>query len=203
LSGAQLRLIWNSLGITQPRFCSVAHTIGIRGAKHNTDGDGRITERVVHKDLNDLKKGKPMNKRTNLIGVLAVAAVLALTLSLTLTASTNDDKKPDFTIGKKGNIHFNVPVKVGENLLQPGMYEIQHAVEGGDHYITFKQVGMPAGYRHSNTPVANEAAARIKCKVQPVDKKLSTTKITLRTNAAGEKEVAEVQVAGEAFKHIF
>jgi hypothetical protein len=144
-----------------------------------------------------------MNKRTKLIGVLASAAVLALTLSRAVTASTNDDKKPDFTIGKKGDIHFNVPVRVGDTLLQPGMYEIQHAVEGGDHFITFKQVGMPAGYRHGNTPVAKEAAARIKCKVEPVDKTLRNTKITLRTNVAGEKEVAEVQVAGEAFKHIF
>jgi hypothetical protein len=126
-----------------------------------------------------------------------------LALTLTLTASANDDKKPDFTIGKKGDIHFNVAVRVGDTLLQPGMYEIQHAVEGGDHFITFKQVGMPAGYRHSNTPVAKKAAARIKYTVEPVDKKVNTTKTTLRTNAAGEKEVAEVQVAGEGFKHIF
>jgi hypothetical protein len=31
---------------------------------------------------------------------------------------------------------------------------------------------------------------------------MSNTKITLRTNAAGEKEVAEIQVAGERFKHL-
>ena len=31
---------------------------------------------------------------------------------------------------------------------------------------------------------------------------MNNTKITLRTNAAGEKEIAEVQVAGEAYKHL-
>jgi hypothetical protein len=135
--------------------------------------------------------------------ITTAAAAILLVLTFSSAASAGDDKKPDFTIGKKGTIHFNVPVKVGAELLQPGMYEIQHAVEGGDHFITFKEVTMPAGYRHGNTPVAKETSARIKCRVEPVDKKVRNTKITLRTNAAGEKEVAEVQVAAEAFKHVF
>src|SRR5215813_1873300 len=144
-----------------------------------------------------------MNTRSKTTTLIASAAVLLLALTFSVAASASDDKKPDFTVGKKGVIHFNVPVKAGNTLLEPGMYQIQHAVEGGDHFVTFKQVGMPAGYRHGNTPVAKEAAARIKCRVEPVDSKARTTKITLRTNAAGEKEVAEVQVSGEAFKHIF
>ena len=73
--------------------------------------------------------------------------------------------------------------------------------KGGDHIIVFKEMAMPAGYKMGNTPVGKEVA-RIKCKVEPVTKKVSNTKITLRTNAAGEKEIAEVQVAGEAFKHL-
>ena len=60
---------------------------------------------------------------------------------------------------------------------------------------------MAAGYRMGNTPVGKEAA-RVKCRVEPVTKKVSSTKITLRTNDKGEKEIAAVQVAGEAFKHL-
>jgi hypothetical protein len=142
-----------------------------------------------------------MYTRTKLMMTIAAAAVL-LVLTFSVAASA-DDKNPDFTIGKKGTIHFNVPVKVGATLLQPGMYQIQHAVEGGDHFISFKEVTMPAGYRHGNIPVAKEAAARIKCRIEAVNKAVNRTKITLRTNAAGEKEVTEVQVAGEAFKHVF
>jgi hypothetical protein len=82
------------------------------------------------------------------------------------------------------------------------MYQVQHVVEGSDHIIIFNKMEMPAAYRHGNTPVAKEPAARIKCKIEPVDKKVNNTKITLRTNAAGEKEVAEVQVPGEAFRHV-
>ena len=74
-------------------------------------------------------------------------------------------------------------------------------MEGSDHVVIFKEVGMQAGYKHGNTPVGKEVA-RVNCKVEPVTKSVNNTKITLRTNAAGEKEVAEVQVAGEKFKHL-
>src|SRR5574341_1144762 len=103
--------------------------------------------------------------------------------------------------GKKGELHFTTQVKAGASVLKPGMYQVQHVEEGGEHVIIFKEMSMPAGYRMGNTPVGKEVA-RVKCKVEPVAKKVSNTKITLRTNAAGEKEIAEVQVAGEAFKHL-
>src|SRR5919109_958016 len=75
----------------------------------------------------------------------------------------------DFTIGKKGEVHFNIAVKAGGVVLQPGMYQVQHLIEGSDHIVIFKEMEMPAGYRHSNTPVSKEAATRIKCKVEAVD----------------------------------
>ena len=107
----------------------------------------------------------------------------------------------DVIIGKKGQVHFDAQVKAGDTVLKPGMYQVQHVMEGSDHVIVFNEVGMQAGYKMGNTPLGKEVA-RIKCKVEPVTKKVSNTKITLRTNAAGEKEIAEVQVAGEAFKHL-
>ena len=135
-----------------------------------------------------------------MIRITAAAALFVLAVGF--NASAQDKKAADFTIGKKGEVHFNVPVKAGSTVLTPGMYQVQHSVEGTDHFVAFKEMEMPAGYRHSNTPVAKEATARIKCKVEPAAK-VSNTKITLRTNAAGEKEIADVQVAGEAFKHLF
>jgi hypothetical protein len=134
----------------------------------------------------------------------ATAAAVALGLVLNLPTASAQEKKatPDFTVGNKGSIHLNVKVKAGSVVLEPGMYQLQHAVEAGEHFIAFKPVSMPAGYRHGNTQVAKEASARIKCTVAPLDKKASKTALTLRTNAAGEKEVAEVQVAGESFKHV-
>jgi hypothetical protein len=139
-----------------------------------------------------------MNKNiSKMIGITAAVALLVLAVGVVNAAAQ------DFTIGKKGEVHFNVPVKAGNAMLKPGMYQVQHVVEGSDHIVIFKEMEMPAGYRHGNTPVSSEPAARVKCQVVPADKKVSNTAIVLRTNAAGEKEIAEVQVAGEAFKHLF
>ena len=142
-----------------------------------------------------------------MIKTLAAGALLILAaalLSLPALAQDHQGMKmsgKDVIIGKKGEVHFTSQVKAGDATLKPGMYQVQHVMEGSDHVIIFKEMGMAAGYKMGNTPTGKEVA-RIKCKVEPVTKKVSNTKITLRTNAAGEKEIAEVQVAGEAFKHL-
>ena len=141
-----------------------------------------------------------MNTQRSIATIAAVALGLALNIP---TASAQAKKTTaDYTVGNKGEIHLNVKVRAGAAVLEPGMYQLQHAVESGEHFISFKPVAMPAGYRHGNTEVAKEAAARIKCTVEPLDKKAGRTALKLRTNAAGEKEVAEVQIAGESFKHV-
>src|SRR5215510_10447588 len=142
------------------------------------------------------------------IQTMATAALLVLAVgSLDLPVLAQDHQAhlagpgKDLTIGKKGEVRFAAQVKAGDAVLKPGMYQAQHVVEGNDHMIIFKEMDMPAGYKMGNTPVGKEVA-RIKCKVEPVAKKVGNTKITLRTNSAGEKEIAEVQVAGESFKHL-
>jgi hypothetical protein len=151
----------------------------------------------------------------NPIAFMIVLAFLTGILSLPIFASgytetqTQDEHKKhhenpsgkDVLIGKKGVFHFTAVVKVGNVALQPGMYQVQHLEEGSDHVLVFKEVGMQAGYRHGNTPVGKEVA-RVKCTVEPVSKKVSNTKLTLRTSTKGEREVAEVEVGGELFKHI-
>ncbi len=142
-----------------------------------------------------------ITKTTRIIAVMTLLTLAVVAFNLPASAQDKGKAAEDFTIGKKGEAHFHVQVKVGDATLKPGMYQAQHVEEGGSHVIIFKEMSMPAGYKMGNTPVGKEVA-RIKRKVEPVAKKASNTKITLRTNAAGEKEIAEVQIAGEAFKHL-
>jgi hypothetical protein len=148
---------------------------------------------------------KTMAETVKTLAAGALLMLAAATLSLSALAQDNQGRLKasgqDVIIGKKGQLHFTIQVKAGNTALKPGMYQVQHLEEGGAHVIIFKEMSMPAGYKMGNTPVGKEVA-RIKCKVEPVAKKASDTKITLRTNAAGEREIAEVQVAGEAFKHL-
>ena len=159
--------------------------------------------------MNRTNKQNKGNKVTATVKTLAAGALLTLAagmLSLPILAQDHQGMHPqtakgEVIIGKKGAVHFTAQVKAGDAVLKPGMYEVQHVMEGSDHVIVFKEVGMQAGYKMGNTPVGKEVA-RLKCNVEPVTKAVSNTKITLRTNAVGEKEVAEVQVAGEKFKHL-
>ena len=144
-----------------------------------------------------------MNKMiTQMTRIAAALALLLLAVGFFTLPASAQKGTPDFTIGNKGEIHFNVPVKAGSAVLDPGMYQVQHVVEGGDHVVTFKEMQMPAGYRHGNTPVSKVVAVSLACTTEPAEK-VNSTKVTLRTNAAGAKEIAEVQIAGETFKHIF
>lgn len=137
-------------------------------------------------------------------------AVTLLTLAAgVMSASAQDTLRvQDFTVGRKGEVHFNVPVRAGSAILQPGTYEVQHILDGSDgmvsvheHAITFRKLGIFARHRDSKKLVL--PTARVKCELGEAVTKVPKTTVTLRTNAAGEKEIAEVQIAGEAYKHVF
>jgi hypothetical protein len=113
----------------------------------------------------------------------------------------------ELVVGQKGVVHTNKAVKAGEVTLPPSMYVLQHRVEGEDHVLVFKDVKMdytiskPVKTMPSKDDPGTEVA-KIKCKVEALSQKAGKTKIVLRTNAAGEKEIAEVYIKGEAFKHV-
>jgi hypothetical protein len=135
------------------------------------------------------------------ISKTVLMSALLISLIGTFSLSSYAQQRETLRVGKKGEIHLNSPVRAGGALLKPGMYRVQHVVEGEDHVVIFREVSMGAGYRMGSTWEGKEVA-RVKCKIEPADKQVSKTKIYLRTNAAGEKEIAEVQVAGESVKHL-
>ncbi len=151
-------------------------------------------------------KRNPMATAIKALITSALAVLITTMLSLPLMAQDHQSHHQgasggSLSVGKKGEVHLTSPVKVGDTVLKPGMYQVQHVEAGGDHVFVFREMSMPAGYKMSNTPVGKEVA-RVKCKIEPARKKVSNTKIIFRTNAAGEKEISEVQVAGEAFRHL-
>jgi hypothetical protein len=105
-------------------------------------------------------------------------------------------------IGKKGVIPFDTPVRVGDTLLKPGSYQIQHVMEGQDHVIVFKKMLDPSpGYGPATA--SEKETTRMKCRVEPLGEKAKYGLIRFGKNAAGEKTVEEVQILGENVKHVF
>lgn len=102
-------------------------------------------------------------------------------------------------LGKKGEITFDQPVRVGDQLLKEGTYQIQHVMEGADHVIVFRK--MSRNYYRQLIP--GKEVARVKCRVESLGEKAKHGGLRFGTNAAGEKTVEEVHVRGENVTHLF
>lgn len=147
-----------------------------------------------------------MNKLNNAI---SMSLLLALSVgAFSLSASAQDKMggmkmsktKMEAVIGKKGILHFNSSFYAGGTLLKSGTYQVQHVEEGGSHIIVLKEIPSGHGYRGGNT-IPGKEVARLMCDYAPSAKEWKNTTIMLRTNDKGEKEIAEIQVAGEKFVH--
>lgn len=135
--------------------------------------------------------------KQTLLTTFAICAAL-----LGFSALTADAQKYETISEKKtGKTHFGKAVRVGGKTLEAGMYQVQHADENGEHIVIFRTVEM--GYRGNmgNQTLGTEVA-RVKCTVEAVAKKVGGTKVLIRRNAAGDREVFEVWIRGENFKHI-
>ncbi len=137
---------------------------------------------------------------------IAITTMLVLLLamsSLPALAQHEGAQHGDMVvIGKKGIIPFSTPVRVGETLLKPGDYQIQHVMEGQDHVIVFTKMSSAGsgGYLPSRP---TKEVTRVKCNVEPLGEKAKHNGIRFGTNSAGEKTVEEVHIKGENVKHIF
>jgi hypothetical protein len=133
--------------------------------------------------------------------IKAISTSLTLMLALGgLTLSASAQKKMEMVIGKKGILHFNSSFRAGATLLKSGTYQVQHVEEGGSHIIVLREVPSGQGFRGGNT-IPGKEVARLMCDYAPSAKQWKNTTIRLRTNDKGEKEIAEIHVAGEKFVH--
>lgn len=115
-------------------------------------------------------------------------AFMCLFSSLALAAEHEHMMK----VGKKGEVVFSAPTKVGDLTLKPGTYRVQHRVEGEQHFIRFEALGA------SGTPGPGE----VQCKVEPLSKKVSQTAVYTTTEDTGSR-VTKVEIGGENVAHVF
>lgn len=128
------------------------------------------------------------------------ALFLLLTGVFTLSAFAQNEKL--ISVGKTGKFHIDSPLRVGDKLLKPGMYQVQHQTENNEHFIIFKEIEMNKfGHPMSNEKLLGEVT-RFKCTIEIVEKENKNAKILARRNAANEREFVEVWFKGEKVKHI-
>jgi len=104
-------------------------------------------------------------------------------------------------VGKTGEVDFATETKVGSLTLKPGKYQFQHRVEGSDHFVHFTQVTKvnPSSGIGSGVPKAHPG--EVKCKVEPLSKKISRTTIYSKKEN-GFYRVTRLEVRGENAAHL-
>jgi hypothetical protein len=126
-----------------------------------------------------------------LVGVLAVTA----------GAAFGEDM---VHVGKKGEVEFQTPMRVGQTLLPAGHYQFQHEMTAEGHHVLVvrAQAMVPSSGGHYGGKTAKEPVARIPCDVAPLDRKSSSTGIVYKTGSDGVRELTQIRIAGEKSGHI-
>jgi hypothetical protein len=88
----------------------------------------------------------------------------------------------------------------GNIRLERGMYHVKHVIEGGKHWLVFKEVALRAGYQEGSMWEGKEVA-RLECRVEPAEKSLRNTKVTL-AKSEGAYVIEQIQIAGEKVRHV-
>lgn len=135
-----------------------------------------------------------MKKNTRLwLPLLAVVASLLLFASSAAKAAEHEHA---LKVGKNAEITFRTEMKVGDVTLKPGRYQLQHRVDGGDHFVHFTE--LTKGIRPTDTGVPKAHPGEAKCRLESLSKKVARTTIY-----ATADRVTKVEVAGENVAHLF
>jgi hypothetical protein len=142
-------------------------------------------------------EGRNTMKNARLLLSLSIAAAAFLYTSAMAIAAEHEHA---MKVGKTGEVAFSQETRVGDLTLKPGRYQLQHRVEGSDHFIHFTELVKNTPLYPTSAPKAHPG--EMKCRLEPMDKKVSQT--TIYTTAEGKAErITRVEIAGENVAHLF
>lgn len=136
-------------------------------------------------------------KKSRKVTTMAIALILSMG---TVGSQLFAQQKSESMDGKAGKLHIGSSVMAGNTLLEPGMYQVQHIMEGDSDLIVFRIIRM--GYRSNmGNEQLGEEVARVTCQIEPVGQRWKHTKLHLERNSSNQRVVRAVQIAGETVLH--
>jgi hypothetical protein len=116
-----------------------------------------------------------------------LASICVLVLAVAAMAAPNQMGISDFY-----RVNFPEQVKVADTVLPSGNYEIRHIIEGSDHIMVFRQVG-----------VRKPVEVRAKCTLVPLTEKAPNSEKIYELNASNQRVLHELTFKGDRAKHVF
>lgn len=129
---------------------------------------------------------------------------LLLLWTITAAAAPTQKERP-LKVGKKGEITLTQPTKVGDIVLQPDTYVVQHRVSGSNHFVRFvelKQVEAQPTTELPYTYTEQDKAGELKCRVELATGTFKKTEVKT-TNEGGGPRITMVAIKGENVWHVF
>ncbi len=130
----------------------------------------------------------------------------ALFLLWTVTAAAAPNQKAHaLKVGKKGEITLTQPTKVGEIVLRPDTYVVQHRVSGSDHFVRFVELKQMESQPSTELPFTyteQDKAGELKCRVEPATGPIKETTV-YTINEGGTPRITKVAIKGEEVLHVF
>lgn len=127
-------------------------------------------------------------------------SVVALATVLAIAPASVGAQPESIRIGKKGEIQLTQPTWLGTRLLEPGLYEVQHAAVEGEHFVIVRRQ-MQMDRQHAALVTGSEVA-RVKCRVKSLDKPARFSFAYWTAGADGKATITEIRVAEEPAGHI-
>jgi hypothetical protein len=120
--------------------------------------------------------------------VMLVALFVLCVSGLLLAADLNK-----FGVADQRTVNFYDPVKIGDTVVPPGEYKVLHTMEGDNHIMVFQQ---------QNVSKKNQATAKIKCDLKPLDKAADQNLIGYK-NEGSNRLLNFLQFKGDKAVHQF
>lgn len=125
-----------------------------------------------------------------------IALLTALIAASVVVAAQSESIR----IGKKGEIELTQPTRLGTTLLQPGHYEVQHAVFDGQHHVVVRGQVLPT--RRHRAPITGSEVARVPCRIVTLDKLPRSSVAYWTKGTDGMAAITEIRIAEEPAGHI-
>ena len=132
--------------------------------------------------------------------MLSILGCLLLWTTTVVAASNHHEHA--LKVGKKGEITLTRPTRVGDRVLQPDTYVVQHRDSGSEHFVRFLEV--KEFERHGVRPrtyTEQENAGEIRCSVEPSPVPIKATTIYTVTEREMPR-ITRVAIKGENYVHL-
>jgi hypothetical protein len=136
---------------------------------------------------------------------LTLAALGCLLLWTVTVSASPAQKEHALKVGKKGEVTLTLQSKVGDIVLPPGTYVVQHRVSDGDHFVRFvelKQGGVQPATELPYSYTEKDKAGEVKCRVEPAAGRVKYTAVYTVTEG-GVVRITKVEIRGEDVVHVF